>query len=90
MGNMLAALFAALQSFFMAMQGFGRAANNLSDWADQATATFVDEAKADREVKLLENRARRIRAQKALLAREGEYLKEAEALPAPEALANAA
>ena len=90
MGNMLAALFSALSSFFLAMQGFGRAAQNMSDWADQATGTFVDEAKADREIKLLENRARRVRALSTLKEREGEYLKDIETtgvLPAPAASA---
>lgn len=82
MGNAFAAFFAAIQSFFLAMQGFGRAAQNMSDWADEATGTFVDEARADREVKLLENKARRIRTQKELLAREAEYLTTAGSLPA--------
>lgn len=77
MGNAFAALFAALQSFFLAMQGFGKAAQNMSDWADEATGAFVDEARADREVKLLENKARRIAAQKRLMEREGEFLLEA-------------
>ena len=78
MGNMFAALFAALGSFFAALQGFGRAANNFAEWADQASGTFVDEARMDREIKLLENKARRVKALKDLNAREGEYLKEIE------------
>lgn len=88
MGNAFAAFFAAIQSFFLAMQGFGRAAQNLSNWADQATATFVDEAEADRAVKLLENKARRVRAEKELRTREAEYLTEVAALPAPAASAS--
>lgn len=82
MGNAFAAFFAALQSFFLAFQGFGRAANNLADWADEATGTFVDEARADREVKVLENKARRIKAQQALLQRDGDVLK-ADTTPLP-------
>ena len=48
MGLMFKAMFSALAMFFSSFEGFAGALSNLSKWADESTASFVDEARISR------------------------------------------
>lgn len=52
MGKTLQQLWLALTTFFMALEKGSSAVNNLATWADEATGTFVDEARIERQKKL--------------------------------------
>lgn len=68
--GMLQAFYAAFAAIAAMLLGFARAGKNLSDWADEQTGVFLDEARLEREDKMeeiLQRRAERQRA-KALAA----------------------
>lgn len=48
MFQMLAQLWAALSTFFMAFEKGASSINNLCEWADESSASFVDEARIKR------------------------------------------
>jgi len=45
---MLNQLFTAMATFFMAFEKGASAINNLTEWADESSASFVDEARIKR------------------------------------------
>jgi hypothetical protein len=45
---MLNQLFSAIAVFFMAFEKGASAVNNLAEWADESSASFVDEARIKR------------------------------------------
>ena len=79
MGAFFASLFKFFISFFEAGEKLGESLNNLADWAKQSSAVFVEEAASDREIKRLQNQAKR----EALMAEL--KVKKPAALPAPAA-----
>lgn len=62
--GMLHGIYGTIASLSSAVQKFAQALNNLGDWADEQTGTFVDEARLDRQYKIEEMKRKR----QALLA----------------------
>lgn len=65
---MLQGLYGTLNAMFSAVQRMANAADNLGQWAEESTATFVDEARIEREEKLDELKRKRMERQAKALA----------------------
>lgn len=59
MGKLFASLFAMLSSIFTAGEKLGNTAGNLATWAEEASGTFADEARADREIAVMKSAKKR-------------------------------
>lgn len=51
-GSTLVQLWATLSTILSAIEFFAKGFKNLGTWTDEATATFVDEARIERQKKL--------------------------------------
>ena len=60
--GMLRGMYTAVGTITSAVNSTASAVNNLATWADESTGTFVDEARAERQIKLVEMRARHAKA----------------------------
>ena len=68
MGETFASLFSMIGSFLRASEKIGNSLENLATVGEEASAALVDEARADRELKLIASAARREELQKRLAA----------------------
>ena len=68
MGQTFASLFSMIGSFLRAGAKVGNSLENLATVGVEASAALVDEARADRELKLITSAARREELQKRLIA----------------------
>lgn len=59
MGKLFSSLFAMLTSIFSAGEKLGNTAGNLATWAEEASGTFADEARADRQLAIIKNSQKR-------------------------------
>ena len=55
--GMLQMVYAAVGTFVSMLNGFAQAGKNISDWSEEATATFVDEARDERAIKSARRKA---------------------------------
>jgi hypothetical protein len=60
MGQVFTAFFAFIIQLFSAAEKMASSINNVATWADESTATFTDEARHNRQVRI-----------KAMMAEEG-------------------
>ena len=70
MGQMLARIFATVCSFASAFELFGNAMCNIARVADEHSATWVDEARLNRELIIEEAQIKRQQRRKSLLAKD--------------------
>ena len=52
MGSMFAALFAFITKSFSALERTASAVDNLATWADEASGTFTDKARHERNMRM--------------------------------------
>ena len=50
-------LFSALAMYFLAFERLGKTVNNFSEWAEESSAAFADEARIERAKKLAKMKA---------------------------------
>lgn len=55
--GMLQMVYAAVGTFVSMLNGFAQAGKNISDWSEEATASFVDEARDERALKNAQRKA---------------------------------
>ena len=64
--GMLQMVYAAVGTFVSMLNGFAQAGKNISDWSEEATATFVDEARDERALKSAQRKAQFMKEIEAL------------------------
>ena len=89
MGQTFASLFSMIGSFLRAGEKVGNSLENLATVGEEASAALVDEARADRELKLIASAVRREELQKKLTANKVAATKAEKAKAAAAAAASA-